>query len=215
MKLIDADPKENVRLYFFLLVLLALCFYLFGLRPAMNAEALESSKYQSLRTDIQTGKIQAKELLSYAGRVKKLKAEVVTLEERLRSGNQVLLLLKDAEQAAQHARIKLDGLDLQAPEVKADVTRQPVQVTASGSLQGLLHFAQHMELLPYPVRVTRLNLSTGQAGGAPLQANLSLELYSLGAEGADQSALAKASPGGPAASAAPAGAAPVKAGGRK
>lgn len=191
MKLIQTDPKENARLYVLLLLLVTLSFYLVAVRPAATALKVEAAKYETVRQEISTGRTQAKELLSYARRVGKLKSEVIGLEQKLLAGNQVLLLLKDAENAAGHADVALGDVNPQAPEVKADVTRQPVAVSASGQLYPLLHFVQHLEQLAYPLRVVELDLTTGGEPGK-LEAKVQLELYSLSEGG--QTAVAAEAP---------------------
>lgn len=191
MKLIETDPRENVRLYAGILVLILLSYYAFGFRPANDQLTASRTEYLGLRKEIITGRQKSRELLGYAGRVRDLKGQVLILEERLRSGNQVLLFFQDAELAAARSGVRLADLSPSEPTVEKDVVKQEVQVQVDGGLAQMLQFVRRLEGLVYPVRVTKVDLnsraaSVDQAGtGAPapaagtLEGRLTVELYSL------------------------------------
>jgi Tfp pilus assembly protein PilO len=205
VKLIEVEPRENLRLYLGLLLLVSLSYYAFWFRPLFDRVTLAGQEYRLLAREIVTGQRKAQELLGYAQRVRDFKGEVLRLEQRLRAGNQVLLFFKDAEQAAAHAGIELGSLEPGPPQAVEDITRQPVAVTVAGNLTALLHFVRHLEGLPYPLRVTKLDFSTeagagrgGQEARAPgvLAATVLVEMYSLSSGQGAEGPAGVAEPGG-------------------
>lgn len=206
MKLYEAEPRANLRLYLGILLLVVLSYYAFLFRPMYDRVTSASQEYRSLTAEIVTGQRKARELLGYAERVRGLKGEVLLLEQRLRAGNQVLLFFKDAEQAAAHARIQLVSINPGQLQAADDVTRQPVEVAVSGRLDPLLHFVRHLEGLPYPLRVTKVGFSTEDDGtGQPgeevrtpgaLAAKVSVEMYSLSTKAVANGVSEAVAPGG-------------------
>lgn len=176
MNLVSNNPRDTLRLYLGFLLLVGLCFYAFGLRPALTQLRLARTEYDGLHRDVTTGRSKTQELVGYARRVERLKTEVAKLEQQLRPGNQVLLLFKDAESAASLAGVALQAINPGVAATQDDVTRQPVELVAAGNLDNLLRFVSRIEQLTYPVNVAKLDL---KVSGAQLEADLALELYSL------------------------------------
>lgn len=176
MNLTTRNPRETLRLYLGFLLLVGLCFYAFGLRPAIARLQVARLEYEGLRRDITTGKSKTQELVDYARRVERLKAEVAKLDQQLKPGNQVLLLFKDAEAAAAQAGVDLLAINPGVAAAQDDVTKQPVALVAAGKLDNLLRFIKRIEQLPYPVNVAKLDLKVSDT---QLAADLDLELYSL------------------------------------
>ena len=165
-KISAMDTRTRYLAFSGILVFFFFLDYMILMRPQLNALNKINPKIKTLAGDIKTTKENIQKIDYYKNEVERLKEKVADVSQRVRSKDEMSLILEEISQIANQSKVKIDQIAPKADDLKMlvennkkDYFSLAISIEAKSGYHNLGRFLNHIENSDIFFSIFALNIS--------------------------------------------------------